>query len=426
MELKLKFVLKTISEKIESTKNEKPFLEVLFGELKNDAVNATKTIVIFGAGALGREIHTTLEHHGVSADFFCDNSEERVGSIYCGRPVISSETLYTEYKDSLVIIAVQRHVQSITTQLTENGLDITKMLCTKNNPDTDFLFMYSMVGSQALLAGFKQNYATETIMDVLKENEQDIQRAYEILADEKSKDLFVTKLALLASDESFYLFKQFITQFSEPYNEFGPLKYDGTPEDYYYFNNDVLELSQDEVFVDVGAFDGDTVETFNQACNKNGLNYKHIYAVEPDPPCYQSLIENTSDYDNVSYHQVAFGSKEGKVQFLTSDIEEKYQVGIQHINGNVSVDIMKLDDFLKGKDVTFIKMDPGANVIPDILSGSTEVISRKKPKLALGTYHSIKSIFEIPLMVHSICPEYKIYLRHNTYHLSDTDLFSYV
>jgi len=413
-------------EQIESSRDEKKFLDVMFGALKGDALNVEKVVVIFGAGALGRELYTTLSHHGVSVSLFCDNDIEKSGQKYCGIPIISTEELYSKHKDSLIIIAVQRHIDAVTSQLIDNGFNAGKLLCSINNPDTDFLFMYSMVGSQALLAGFKANYPSKTILEVLKENEQDIEKVYGYLADKKSKDLFIAKLALLASDESFYLFKRFITLFSEPFKEFGSLVYDGTPEDYYYFNNDVLSLSNNEVFVDVGAFDGDTIETFVDACKKQKIEYQHIYAVEPDPPCYQDLITNTSHYGKISYHQVAFGSQEGSVQFLTSDTEEKYQVGIQHINGNISVDMIKLDDFLAEKEVSFIKMDPGANVIPDILLGSNKVISRCKPKLALGTYHSIKSIFEIPLMVKNICPEYQIFLRHNTYHLSDTDMFAFV
>lgn len=422
----MKFVLTKIVEQIESTKDEKNFLDVMFGGYKNDVLNTDKTIVIFGAGALGQELYTTLLHHGVSVNSFCDNDVDKAGQDFCERPVISTDELYSEHRDSLVIIAVQRHVDDITVQLTEHGFNTENIICSRNNPDTNFIFMYSMVGSQALLAGFKANYPETTILDILKENEQDIEKVYGYLADEKSKKLFISKLALLASNESFYLFKRFITLFSEPFKEFGPFGYDGTSEDYYYFNNDVFSLSENEVFVDVGAFDGDTIETFAEACTKRKISYQHVYAIEPDPPCYQDLIENTSHYDKISYHQVAFGSQAGTVQFLTSDTEEKYKVGIQHVNGNISVEMMRLDDFLDGKQVSFIKMDPGANVIPDILLGSGEIISQCKPKLALGVYHSILALFEIPLMVHNICPEYKIFIRHNTYHLSDTDMFAYI
>jgi len=421
----MNYVLEKIIEKIESGRGEPDFLDILFGAEKKAVIDGTTELVIFGAGALGKELYTTLLHHGVSAVCFCDNNSEKTSKSYCGLPIISTAELNSEHENSIIILAVQRHIDTITAQLTGSGFGANQLFCTRDNPDTDFIFMYSMVGSQTLLAGFK-NDVPKTIIEFLQEQEQDIQNVYEILADDKSKELYIFKLALLASDESFYLFKQFITLFSEPFKEFGPLAYDGTPEDYYYFNNDVLTLSQDEIFVDVGAFDGDTIETFTQAANKQGIEYKHIYAIEPDPPCYQDLIKNTSHYGNISYHQVAFGAKEGKVQFLTSNTEDKFKVGIKHINGNISVDVMRLDDFLKGKDVTFIKMDPGANVIPDILLGSTEVISKNKPKLALGVYHSIKAIFEIPLMVNNICPEYKIYLRHNTYHLCDTDLFAYI
>jgi len=83
-----------------------------------------------------------------------------------------------------------------------------------------------------------------------------------------------------------------------------------------------------------------------------------------------------------------------------------------------------MDDFLKGEHVSFIKMDPGGNVIPAVLKGAARTIAHNKPKLAIGAYHTIESIYEIPLLVHSICSDYRLYLRHNTYHLCDTVLYA--
>ena len=39
-------------------------------------------------------------------------------------------------------------------------------------------------------------------------------------------------------------------------------------------------------------------------------------------------------------------------------------------------------------------------------------IIRNKPKLAICVYHKPCDLWEIPLLIKSIVPEYKIYLRH--------------
>jgi hypothetical protein len=91
--------------------------------------------------------------------------------------------------------------------------------------------------------------------------------------------------------------------------------------------------------------------------------------------------------------------------------------------GDMEMQVVALDDFLQGGKVTFIKIDPGGNVIPDAID-ATCTIAKYKPKLGLGACHAIESIYEIPLLVHSICPDYRLYLRHNTYHPCGTELYA--
>jgi hypothetical protein len=58
--------------------------------------------------------------------------------------------------------------------------------------------------------------------------------------------------------------------------------------------------------------------------------------------------------------------------------------------------------------------------------GGTETIKAKKPILALVVYHSLEEFIEVPILLKKWCPEYNLFLRHNTYHLCDTDLYAYV
>lgn len=64
-------------------------------------------------------------------------------------------------------------------------------------------------------------------------------------------------------------------------------------------------------------------------------------------------------------------------------------------------------------DATFIKMDiEGAEM--DALYGAKETIIRNKPKLAICIYHKPEHLFEIPLLIHTWVPEYKLYIRHHS------------
>jgi hypothetical protein len=67
----------------------------------------------------------------------------------------------------------------------------------------------------------------------------------------------------------------------------------------------------------------------------------------------------------------------------------------------------------KNEKITFIKMDIEGSE-PQALSGAEEIIKKQKPKLAICVYHKPEHLWEIPLYLKKIVPEYKIYIRHHT------------
>ena len=69
-------------------------------------------------------------------------------------------------------------------------------------------------------------------------------------------------------------------------------------------------------------------------------------------------------------------------------------------------------------------MDPPGDVIPKALDGARKTITRHKPKLVLNAYNTLEDIFEVPLLVNRLWPEYKLYLRHVSWTISETDLFA--
>lgn len=416
-------IARQIIDRIDSTRGMPGFLDALFGVHKQAALQG-EPVVLFGAGGLGTELCSTLRAHGVHPVCFCDNDDSRGGSLYCDIPVITFRELKESFRDSLVVIASHKYIGPITDQLMESGFRQDRVLCKNSDASAPVVFMYAMIGTQCLFGVYKHLCGSRAVLDVLLHNERSLSEAYDLFADRHSKGLFLAKLALMASDGNFELFRTFIRSYSQPVLEFGFGYYDGTPEDYFYFNNDVLTLAPGEVYIDVGAYDGDTVHTFVQACRKNGLEYKGIHAFEPDPRCYSALLKNTAAYGNITCRQAGLWSRSGTVRFMSSENGIHDQTGAIDESGDIAIEVVSLDDYLQGEEVSLIKMDPGGNVIPEAIRGAAGTIARDRPKLALGAYHSVESIFEIPLLVHSICPDYKLFLRHNTYHLCDTDLYA--
>lgn len=416
-------IISQIIANLKELEGKAQILDYIFGNRKQDILKG-KELVLFGAGELGQEILYMFNNIGINPVCFCDNNLTKEGSEFCGLPVITFETLKNKYHNCFVLVSTQKHNKVISNQLLDNDFNLEHLFCTNSNPSTQMIYMFAMVGTQNLLTGYQEQANKQPLLEILVKNTNQIQQAWTLLEDQKSKDLLVSKLTLLASEGDFNCFREFITDFSEPLNEFGGLEYEGTPEDYYYFHNDVYNLSPHEILVDVGAYDGDSIETFIQECEQNRINYEHIYAFEPDPKCFEKLLANTQNITNVTNLKLGLWSESKTLHFITSENAIHDQAGIISDKGKFSINVVSLDDYLKGRPVTIIKMDPSGNVIPEALQGAKQTIKQYSPILILGAYHALESIFEIPLLVHSICPDYKLFLRHNTYHLCDTDLYA--
>lgn len=414
-------VLSEIVRLIEAAAGKPDFLDALFGENKEQALQG-KPVVIFGSGSLGKEICSTLTKNGVQPVAFCDNDFRKAGSVIERLPVISFDELLRDHGNSLIVIAALKHRAEVARQLLEAGFSASDIACLDES--SDFIYMYSMVGTQVLFSVYESESQPESYLDFLISNQDKIAQAHELLQDAKSKALLISKLALMASRGNFELFRTFISNFSEPYREFGLAGYNGTPEDHYYFNNDVIDISDGEIYVDVGAYDGDTIETFIKACRKKNVEYREIIAFEPDSVCFSRLLKQYGNHPGVSCYRTGLWSDSTTLRFKSSENAIHDQAGEISDTGDVEIEVFSLDDFLKGRKVTFIKMDPGGNVIPQVLLGAAETIRKYRPKLAAGAYHGADSIFEIPLLVHKLCPDYRISLRHGTFHLCDTDLFA--
>ena len=54
------------------------------------------------------------------------------------------------------------------------------------------------------------------------------------------------------------------------------------------------------------------------------------------------------------------------------------------------------------------------------LRGAKKCISSSHPRLAICLYHKPEDIWEIPLYIKNLNPDYKIYIRHHTDLMNET------
>jgi len=185
-----------------------------------------------------------------------------------------------------------------------------------------------------------------------------------------------------------------------------------------YFGEDFLKPVKNEVFVDTGAYSGDTVEKFIQFSTGK---YRKIYALEPDKRNFAGLNKNLSSCTGlVALNKGAWNTNE-----TLSFREDAYTFGSNITNaGDSSIETTKIDDiFCDNDSATFIKMDiEGAEL--QALMGAENTIKKHKPRLAISIYHKLDDIVTIPEYILSVVPEYKLYIRHYSAMPQETVLYA--
>lgn len=168
---------------------------------------------------------------------------------------------------------------------------------------------------------------------------------------------------------------------------------------------DLLGLSDDEVYMDCGAFSGDTVSAFLRHCG----GYKRITAVEPDARSYKKLTENLKDLNNTECINAPLGACCGSVGFSSMGSR-----GSKIDPSGNTVEQKSIDSILGEEGASYIKIDvEGAE--REVLKGAENTVKRHRPKLLVSCYHRAEDIFAIPLQVLSMVPDYKMHLWHPLY-----------
>ena len=173
-----------------------------------------------------------------------------------------------------------------------------------------------------------------------------------------------------------------------------------------YFIKDFFQPLENEVFVDGGAYDGDTIEEFVD-WTKN--NYKKIYAFEPDPGMLELIKKKQHRWHNLELVPKGLWGKNEKQRFKLDD--QIYCSRISDSPNGEELECVTLENIVNNEKCTFIKMDiEGAE--KQALIGAKKIIQSQRPRMAICIYHLPTDLWEIPLMLHKWVPEYKMYIRH--------------
>ena len=221
--------------------------------------------------------------------------------------------------------------------------------------------------------------------DFVERNKDGINAAYDLF-DEPSKKIFAGCVNFMFGGELEVL-KKITTEKDEVFGG-------------------VFSMGKNENFLDLGAYRGDTVEEFLHYC---GGEYGEIIALEPDRRTFRKLcayLENvprSTAVQKAIYSEktvLTFSNKAGR-QSTISDRGEQTEA-------------TTVDEICKDKEITYIKMDvEGAE--KEALDGAVDTLKSQKPKLNIALYHRSADIFELPLKIAKVNPDYKFHIRRHPY-----------
>ena len=173
------------------------------------------------------------------------------------------------------------------------------------------------------------------------------------------------------------------------------------------------------IYVDCGAYDGDTIENFINFANGK---YKKIFAFEPDKENFQKLqsFVESSHYENITLCNCGVWDKKETLRFnsgkaVSSALSE---------DGGEIVNVDSIDNIVGNEQVTLIKMDV-EGVERKALEGALQTLENSHPVLAISVYHRKEDLITIPQFLKEIYKNSKFYLRKH-YDLTCYELVLYV
>ena len=352
---------------------------------KFNKVSMGKKIILWGAGKRCRE-WLPLWKLTYDISYIVDSDKNKWRGTCCGIKVCPPAEISNEEKGSYVILICGLYAGDIAQKLEEMEISEYYSEYWMNHPR------------------FLETYRIQNDIP-----QKEIEDVCGYLEDEESKNIL----------------KKIVKKREEGVSDYTDIMCEGE-----YFRDDFFRWSDSEVYVDAGAYDGDSIIQF---IRKNS-DFNKIYAFEADQKNYEMLRK--------SYVYQAFKEK---MKIFNGGVWDQYEAvnfvaGMDVSSRAVSetplnmnefsdsntqinvVECMPLDDVIT-EEVTFIKMDIEGSEIR-ALKGSRHLIAKYKPKLAICIYHKPDDLWKIPQYIHSLVPEYKIYIRHHSILYVDTVLYA--
>lgn len=324
-----------------------------------------KPIVLYGTGNGADKIIDVLEKYGITVSgVFASDGFVR-DRYFRGFKVLSIEEAENQFGNDFVVLL------SFGTNLPEVYENIKKI-----------------AESHPLYAPFVPLFGEGIVTnEYIESNGSDMEEACGLFADERSKKLFLDIINFRLSGKISYL------QDTE------------LPEESY---RNIFAASEINTVIDCGAYRGDSADDIISA-----LSVKRVIAAEPDTRTFKKLCEYGKEECRAEIIPVncAVGSDSGSVEFSATAGRSGSTTRVAHRSKTEEVALCTVDELSTcyGKP-DLIKYDVEGDEW-EALSGSLDAITNFRPSLAVSVYHRTDDLHKLPLYIHSLLPQAKLYLR---------------
>lgn len=351
----------------------------LFDEFVENIRQSNKKVFLFGAGLCGRSYLKIFQRKNIPLEGIIDNHKTSLD----GHPVSRFETIVSNYniKECIIVISAPGSEEQIRKQV---------LSVFPEEQIFTFAITRYVIGDE--------NEALETTK-FFQDNRVFLSMFYESLGDCSSQKVFCNVfMGRVTADKKLFT--------------------DVRTGDFYY-PPEIIKLDSEEVLVELGSNNGDTLKDFISRCPE----FKKVYCFEPDRVCLKTLQSISNNYpERITIIPKIAWNKRCKLGFFDNGGDSTSYVSEELESAGELMEASSVDAEIN-ESVTFIKMDiEGAEV--QALHGAENHIRRCKPKLAISVYHKKNDFVEIPQYILSIRSDYKFYLRHHGNDDTDTVLYA--
>jgi FkbM family methyltransferase len=334
-------------------------------------------LVLFGAGTLGQQALNCLRADGVEPLAFSDNNSAVWGQSVSDLTVLSPEDAAHRFGASaLFVVTIWNDKQ----RFAETAERLAALGCRR------------VVSSPGLRWKYRNRippfpFFFLDLPSRVHQSAADVFKAATLWEDEQSRREYLSQIRMRL---------------------LGDLEHLPPPVPNQYAPSDLFSPIESEVFVDCGAFDGDTVQSFISSW---GGKFQAVKALEPDPSSYKKLVDYVerqpgSIAERVEVIQVAIGEETGVVPFRADGT----MGAAVSADGDVRITCVTLDELFDAECVSYIKMDIEGQE-PAALRGASRLLARCRPVLAICVYHELDHLWSIPIYLHQHLNDYALYLR---------------